>query len=92
MLDDLAYNQNESRELLAVPDLLLRCRIAAGGSGLLWLRIDDGRQKFEVQLDAETGRGEVWSAGDRLRGFWPAAAPWIRRQKSCSRWSMLNCA
>ena len=69
VLDDLAYNQNESRQLLPVSDLLLRCRIESRGSGQLWLRADDGRKKFEIELDVQSGSGQVRSGGERLAQF-----------------------
>jgi signal peptidase I len=69
ILDDLAYNQDEPRELVPVPDVILRCRVAIHGSGQLWLRADDGRKRFEIDLDADTGRGELWSGGQRLERF-----------------------
>ena len=59
ILDDLAYNQDESRELLAVPDAILSCRLQSEGEGELWLRAADGRREFAIRLDLAGRRGEV---------------------------------
>jgi signal peptidase I len=59
ILDDLAYNQNESRELVAVPDVILVCRLESAGEGEVCLRASDGRKEFVVRLDLAGGHGEV---------------------------------
>ncbi|HEX4143899.1 MAG TPA: S26 family signal peptidase [Pirellulales bacterium] len=64
ILDDLAYNQNESRELVAVPDVMLVCRLESAGDGQVYLRASDGRKEFVVRLDMAGRRGEV-REGDR---------------------------
>ena len=59
ILDDLAYNQNESRELVAVPDVILFCRLESAGEGEVCLRASDGRKEFVVRLDLAGRHGEV---------------------------------
>jgi signal peptidase I len=59
ILDDLAYNQNESRELISVPDVVLRCRLESAGDGDVFFRASDGRKEFVVRLDLAGRRGEV---------------------------------
>jgi signal peptidase I len=59
ILDDLAYNQNESRALLTVPDVILFCRLESAGEGEVCLRASDGRKEFVVRLDLAGRRGEV---------------------------------
>ncbi len=65
ILDDLAYNQNESRELSTVPDVILSCQLESAGKGDVYLRANDGRKEFEVRLDLAGRRGEVREA-DRV--------------------------
>lgn len=53
VLDNCGYNQNESRQLQRVTDLLLVCRVrfeSAPDSRALRFRADDGRDRFEVSL------------------------------------------
>jgi signal peptidase I len=59
ILDDLAYNQNESRELVSVPDVILFCRLESAGEGEVCLRASDGRKELVVRLDLAGRRGEV---------------------------------
>jgi signal peptidase I len=75
ILDDLSYNQGESRQLVAVPDVLLRCRAESSTGGTLWLRSSDGRREFVVRLDAATGLGEVTTGEERLTQFSAGPAP-----------------
>jgi signal peptidase I len=65
ILDDLAYNQNESRELVSVPDVILFCRLQSAGEGEVCLRGSDGRKEFVVRLDLAGRSGEV-SEGPRM--------------------------
>ena len=65
ILDDLAYNQNESRDLVAVPDVILLCRLESAGEGEVCLRASDGRKELVVRLDLAGRRGEV-REGERV--------------------------
>lgn len=51
VLDHYGYNQNTSRELHAVTDLTLACRVGWSKPSTLWLRVREGRDTFEVELD-----------------------------------------
>ena len=51
VLDHYGYNQNSSRELHAVADLTLSCRVRWSRPSRLWLSVRDGRDAFEVELD-----------------------------------------
>ncbi|MDP6555143.1 MAG: S26 family signal peptidase [Pirellulaceae bacterium] len=51
VLDHYGYNQNTSRELHAVGDLTLSCRVRWSSPSRLWLSVRDGRDSFEVELD-----------------------------------------
>ncbi len=75
ILDDLAYNAGESRELVPVPDVILICRLAAQGAGLLRLRADDGRRRFELELDLASGVGTVSSDGQQVESFAAGSHP-----------------
>jgi len=57
--DDMAYNQNESRRLNEVSDVLLQCRLAAQGPGGVWLRAGDGADTFVLHVDVSSGRAEL---------------------------------
>jgi signal peptidase I len=73
ILDNNGYNQDESRQLQRVTDLLLICRICVvSGTGSLALRADDGRDRFEVTLNPGTRRGRLYRNG---RGLLTAALP-----------------
>ncbi len=65
IVDDLAYNQNESRELVTVPDVILACQLQSAAEGDVYLRARDGRRQFIVRLDLAGRRGEV-REGDRM--------------------------
>jgi hypothetical protein len=67
VLDDYAYNAQESRQLSPVSDLLLRCRIQAVGEGDLWLRIGDDPHPFVIRISAGTGKGELLDGGRKDR-------------------------
>jgi signal peptidase I len=58
VLDNDSYNQAATRELNAVPDVQLSCRIRAQGQGRLALAAVDGDQRFEVIFEAGP---EGWS-------------------------------
>lgn len=51
VLDHYGYNQNTSRELHAVADLTLSCRVHWKTSNKLWMRVRSRRDVFEVELD-----------------------------------------
>ncbi len=69
ILDDLAYNQAEPRELVPVGDVILSCRLAARGVGRLSLRADDGRKTFRVEIDVASGAGELWEGERQIEKF-----------------------
>jgi signal peptidase I len=69
ILDDLAYNQDESRELIAVPDVILSCRLQSAGEGEVYLRAGDGRKVFVVGLDFAARKGEVRGSEQVLARF-----------------------
>jgi hypothetical protein len=49
--------------------VILRCRAENSVAGELWLRADDGRKRFEVEIELQTGDGQLWSSGQRLERF-----------------------
>jgi signal peptidase I len=69
ILDDLAYNQNESRELVTVPDAVLTCRLQAASEGEVWLRANDGRKEFFIRLDLANRTGELRDGGQEVAQF-----------------------
>jgi signal peptidase I len=69
ILDDLAYNQNESRELVAVGDAILSCRLQADREGEIWLRANDGRKEFVVRLDLGNRQGALREADSVVAWF-----------------------
>jgi hypothetical protein len=79
VLDNYGYNQNESRQLHVVRDLLLVCRLRTrGGDGTLQLQIADGEDAFRADLEIEPQRATVYR-NDRPLGT--AALPhaaWAR--------------
>ncbi|HTU26548.1 MAG TPA: S26 family signal peptidase [Pirellulales bacterium] len=69
IVDDLAYNQSESRELLSVPDVVLACKLKTAGRGKAFLRMDDGRKQFVVRTDLATRQGDVRDGENVLASF-----------------------
>jgi len=65
VLDNYGYNQNESRQLHAVRDLMLVCRLRIGG-GTLRLWIADGEDWFQADLDLETRQAKLYRKGRRI--------------------------
>jgi signal peptidase I len=59
IMDESAYDQNESRELTAVSDVALRCRIQADGRGAVFVRARSRTDEFLARVDVETGEGEL---------------------------------
>jgi signal peptidase I len=69
ILDDYAYNSQESRQLNPVSDLLLRCRVRALGEGDLWLRIGGDHSPLTIRIASSTGQGEILDDADANRFF-----------------------
>ncbi len=82
ILDDLAYNQNESRALVDVPDVILNCLLQATGAGRVYLRISDGRKEFVVTLDLAARRGEVLAADAVAARF--DLPGWLTFERPCA--------
>ena len=55
VLDNDSYNQAASRQLNAVNDVQLRCRIEGRGRGIIALRIGAGKDRFGVILQPRDG-------------------------------------
>jgi len=67
VLDNYGYNQNESRQLHAVRDLMLVCRLrTGGGSGTLHLRLADGDDWFRAELELETHQANLYHNERRI--------------------------
>jgi type IV secretory pathway protease TraF len=56
ILDNDSYNQNLSRQMNDVIDVMLTCRVEATGEGQLALLAIDGSQRFEATLDTAARR------------------------------------
>ena len=54
--DDDPYNPGTSRRLNDVTDLMLVASLQVSGSGSLWLRANDGREEFQLEIQPSTGR------------------------------------
>jgi signal peptidase I len=54
--DHYGYNQNTSREILAVSDVSLSCRIRWSNSSRFWMRVRSRRDAFEVEVDRGRAR------------------------------------
>lgn len=51
ILDNDSFNQNLSRQLNPVTDVLLTCRVQATGAGQLALVVMDGNERFEIRIE-----------------------------------------
>ncbi len=75
IMDESAYDQDESRTLNPVTDVALRCQIQASGNGAVWLRARSQTDEFLVRVDVETGEGDLDHNGHRTQlieaGFEP---------------------
>jgi signal peptidase I len=54
--DDDPYNPGTSRRLNDVSDLMLVARLQLSGNGSLWLRANDGRELFQLEIQPSAGR------------------------------------
>jgi signal peptidase I len=54
--DDDFYNPDTSRWLNDVTDLMLIAKLKLSGAGQLWLRANDGRESFELEIQPMSGR------------------------------------
>ena len=66
ILDNDSFNQNLSRQLNLVSDVMLSCQIEAAGKGQLALRAIDRSQQFEAVLDFAAGQIVLLGGGTRL--------------------------
>ena len=66
ILNDIAYNQSESRELAPVPDVMLRCTARVVGDGALLFKVDDFRDEFVVRLSAGTQGAKLLRNGQEV--------------------------
>lgn len=82
ILDDDPYNPGTSRRLNDVRDFLLAARVRLAGNGALFLRANDGRETFQVEIETSSGRLSLQrdshdvpiAQADALAGQLPAAA------------------
>ncbi len=58
--DDCGYNQHISRVLNHVSDLMMRCHVRASGTGSLWWRMSDGRDRLLVRFDPDSRQAWLW--------------------------------
>ena len=56
ILDNDSFNQNLSRQLNLVTDVLLTCRVQATGAGELALVAMDGNQRFQIRIQPDRRR------------------------------------
>jgi len=84
ILDESAYDQNESRRLNEVDDIMLRCDIQAAGAGFVYVRASDRRCHFQVKLDAASGELELDHNGRPARRL-ATANDWPNRKKRPAR-------
>lgn len=80
VLDNYGYNQNESRQLHVVRDLMLVCRLRTGG-GMLQLWIADGVDCFRADIEPETHRADVYRNERRMGAATLPRAAWAREVK-----------
>jgi signal peptidase I len=81
VLDNYGYNQNESRQLHVVRDLLLACRLRTSGHGTLQLRLADGQDSFRADMALETHQANVYRNERRLVTAPLPRAAWARDVK-----------
>ena len=82
--DDDPYNPGTSRRLNDVTDLMLVASLQVSGSGSLWLRANDGREVFQLEIQPSSGRVVLQRDGQRSadRPTHGAVARSIRRTGS----------
>jgi hypothetical protein len=66
ILDNDSFNQNLSRQLNPVTDVLLSCRVKATGDGPLALAVIDGSERFEVHIEPKAQRVALLQNGRRI--------------------------
>ncbi|MEX0677828.1 MAG: S26 family signal peptidase [Pirellulales bacterium] len=69
ILDASAYDQNESRLLNEVDDVMLRCDIQAAGAGFVHVRARCRGDDFQFKLDTASGELELAHNGRMARRF-----------------------
>jgi signal peptidase I len=70
--DNSGYDQGESRALQDVTDVIVRCAVTATGSGLLAVRIHDGREWFTLRLEPSRRRVEILQSQQKIAsGLFP---------------------
>jgi hypothetical protein len=69
IMDDVGYNQNESRQLVPAVDLMLRCQGQATDKAPVGFRIRSGGIEYEARIDSAVGRGELLEEGQRIAEF-----------------------
>jgi signal peptidase I len=77
--DHYGHNQNESRQLHTVPDLLLICQLqATGRAGALAFQIHDGYDQYRVELRPRERHGQLYRSGTPAADFALPAAAYAR--------------
>jgi type IV secretory pathway protease TraF len=79
VLDNDSFNQNQSRQLNEVRDVILTCRVQINGQGRLALVAVDGSDRFEAVLDASQLQVELLKDGSLVLHA-PVAAEALRGQ------------
>lgn len=69
IMDDMSYNQNESRLLVPAVDFMLRCQGQATDNAPVGFRIRSGGIEYEVRVDSAAGRGELLENGQSIAQF-----------------------
>ncbi len=88
ILDESPYDQDESRALNPVEDLLFRCQLTASGPGSLHLRGGCGRDAFNVVWDLASGDGQLLHNGREVAGLTAGAHPF--RQPALLEWMLAD--
>lgn len=69
IMDDMSYNQNESRLLAPAHDLMLRVKGQATNDKPVGFRIVSGGIEYQVRLDSAAGRGDLLEDGQQIAEF-----------------------
>lgn len=69
ILDDSSYNQNESRLLVPIADLMLRGTWSPNLGDPLRIRMISGGDSFQVELAASSGQGRLQRNGHEVAKF-----------------------
>lgn len=82
VLDNYGYNQDESRQLHRIRDLMLVARLRlAGGSGSVAIRGYDGENWFRANLEFPAQRASLYRGGHRVSSASLPAAAYARDVK-----------